>query len=78
MLERGDELAALRGVLGGGSRRLLRFGASPLARDRSPEERRRYREARFEAHLAHAGTRELPRSLLIVTTWSPGAADPVG
>ena len=75
-LERRDELAEVRAVLASGSRRVLRFAASPLARDRSPEARRRYRETRFAAHFATASTLELPRSLVFDADWAPAAGEP--
>lgn len=74
-LERAEELAALRGVLAGEGRRVLRFPASRLARDRSAEERRRFRERRFEAHFATATSRELPAELAVGTGWERGVGD---
>ena len=66
-LERRGELTALLQALAPpGGKRLLRLPVSSRAKDKTPQERRRYREERFRRYFARAQSLNLPREAL---TW---------
>lgn len=56
-IERGDELVALVSALATDSRPVHRLAPAAAARDRTLEQRRAYRDSRFEAHFRGAGRR---------------------
>lgn len=64
-LERRGELGPLLWALDGPGRRIHRLAPVPEARDRTPEERRRYRDRRFEAHFQNAEIRRFGAGQLI-------------
>lgn len=67
-----DELLA---VLASAERRIERLAPAAGASDRSRDERRQHREARFAAHLAGAGTRLFSPRRVLGPDWSFGGAE---
>lgn len=68
----GRGLEDLLALLDAPERRVERVGPAAGARDRSPEERRRHREARFAAHLAGATTRLFSPRRVVGADWRFG------
>jgi polynucleotide 5'-hydroxyl-kinase GRC3/NOL9 len=68
----GEALDDLLALLDAPERRVERVGPAAGARDRSGEERRRHREARFAAHLASATTRLFSPRRVVGADWRFG------
>jgi polynucleotide 5'-hydroxyl-kinase GRC3/NOL9 len=67
-------LGDLLAVLAAAQRRIERLAPAAGARDRSRDERRQHREARFAAHLASAATRLFSPRRVLGPDWSFGGA----
>jgi polynucleotide 5'-kinase involved in rRNA processing len=76
-VQREGELEPMLALLEGPAGQLHRVAAAPEARDRTPAERRHYREARLRAHLDRARLVQLDAAPLVRPDWTlsaPGAA----
>jgi polynucleotide 5'-hydroxyl-kinase GRC3/NOL9 len=74
-IDTGGDVDALLAVLAAAERRIERLAPAAGARDRSRDERRRHREARFAAHLAGAATRLFSPRRVLGPDWSFGGAE---
>ncbi|HUO86760.1 MAG TPA: Clp1/GlmU family protein [Thermoanaerobaculia bacterium] len=75
--ESSDESGELLALLTTPDRRVSRVAPAAGARERSQEERRSHREARFAAHLAGASTRLFSPRRVIGPDWRLGGGGPV-
>jgi len=71
-LQRSSELEPLLALLHGHCRSIHRLRPAPEARDRSPSERKQYREARFQAHLRGGDILEFDPGRLLNLNWALG------
>jgi polynucleotide 5'-kinase involved in rRNA processing len=71
-VQRDAELEPLLALLGGVCRTIHRLTSVAAARDRTPSERKHYREARFQAHFQGGAIVEFKRSQLLNLDWMPG------
>lgn len=79
-VQRADELEPLLALLEGPCSRIHRLRPVPEARDRSPEERKRYREEAFRVHLHDGQIQRLRLDRLLGRDWllgPPANAQPV-
>lgn len=73
-IQRDVELEPLLSVLEGGPiRAVQRIAICRSARDRTPAERRKFREQRFGQHFESGSVREFPERLVIGKDWSQGS-----
>jgi polynucleotide 5'-kinase involved in rRNA processing len=73
-LQQNSELEPLLALLRGRCRAVHRLCPAAEARDRNPNERKQYREARFRAHLLGGALLELDSSRLLNLDWTLGSA----
>jgi polynucleotide 5'-kinase involved in rRNA processing len=71
-IQRVSELEAILTLLDGVGPTIHRVGPSPRARDRGPDERKAYREARYQEHLHDGRVLRLDPRCLVAPDWKPG------